>query len=234
VSAIQLPAQLPTRRLPLNAARARFLLTRARDLLTVCGPILLELSTVIAQSWQPGYNPLRDTISSMVWGPRGWLQTANFFLISATLALLASQFKPFLATRSAKCGGLALALVGLWFIVLGICPTQSPDGPKTIQAIVHGLTVYFIVLSFPLACFLLAPAVRAGRLGKLVAGYTYATGMLGVALIATGAFLIAREAHWFGMLERLLLLNGFVWLEIVAVYFAGGAAKLGKERGYES
>jgi hypothetical protein len=30
-----------------------------------------------------------------------------------------------------------------------------------------------------------------------------------------------KEAHWFGMLERLLLLPGFIWLEVVAIYFTG-------------
>jgi hypothetical protein len=159
-----------------------------------------------------------------VWGQRGWLQTANFFLIGATLAGLASQLRPLLTTRPARWGGLALLVAGISFVVLGVCPTQSPEGPKTIQAFVHGVTVYVIVFSFPLACFLLAPAVRVGRFGAFAAAYSYATGALGVVLIGTGAFLMVKAAPWFGMLERLLLLNGFVWIEVLAVYFAGGAA----------
>ena len=229
MSAIQLPARSITRRLAFDARRVGLLLSGARDLLTVCGPIALELSMILTQSWQQGYNPLRDTISSMVWGQGGWLQTANFFLIGATLAALASQLRPLLTSRAARWGGLALLVTGLSFVVLGVCPTQSPEGPKTIQAIVHGVTVYVIVFFFPLACFLLAPAVRVGRFGQFAAAYSYATGALGVTLIAAGAFLMVKELPWFGMLERLLLLNGFVWMEIVAVYFAGGAAHRGME-----
>ena len=54
-------------------------------------------------------------------------------------------------------------------------------------------------------------------------------------MIGLGAFLMLKDAPWFGMLERLLLLNGFIWLEILAVYFAGGAANRAKEaRGHEN
>ena len=235
MSTIQLPARLFTRRLPFDARRAGLLLTGVRDLLTVSGPILLELSIILAQSWQPGYNPLRDTISSMVWGPRGWLQTVNFFLIGATLAALASQLVPILKTRAARWGGVALLVVGISFAILGVCPSQSPGGPKNLQAIIHGLTVYVIVFAFPIASFLLARAVRVGKFGQFVAAYSYITSALGMVLIVGGALLMVKDAPWFGMLERVLLLNGFVWMEVVAVYFAGGAALHSREEGrYEN
>ncbi len=235
MSTIQLPARPLARRITFDARRAGLLLSGARDLLTVSGPILLELSIILAQSWQPGYNPLRDTISSMVWGPRGWLQTLNFFLIGATLAALASQLGPVLKTRAARWGGVALLVVGISFAVLGVCPSQSPGGPKNLQAIIHGITVYVIVFAFPLACLLLGTAVRVGKFGQFVAAYSYATSVLGVVLIVAGGLLMIKDAPWFGMLERVLLLNGFIWMEVLAVYFAGGAALRAAEEGrYEN
>jgi hypothetical protein len=231
VSTVQFPARLSARRLPFDARRAGLVLSGVRDLLTVSGPILLELSIILSQSWQPGYNPLRDTISSMVWGPRGWVQTVNFFLIGATLAALASQLRPVLLTRAARWGGAALLVVGISFVVLGVCPSQSPGGPRNLPAIIHGITVYVIVFAFPLACFLMARAVRIGKFGRFLAAYSYVTCAFGVALIAAGAFLMAKDAPWFGMIERVLLLNGFTWMEVVAVYFAGGAALRVREEG---
>ncbi len=206
----------------LDRGRVEVALTWARDLVTIGGPVLMELAMILTQSGQPAYNPLRDTISSMVWGPRGWLQTANFFLIAATMVGLASQLKPLLSTTAARCGGFALLVIGISFAILGVFPAQSPAGPRTLPAIIHGVTVYIIVLSFPLACFLLAPAVRVGTLGRFLSAYSYVIGALGAALILVGLFFIAREAHWFGMLERLLLMNGFIWIEALAVYFSGG------------
>ena len=86
---------------------------------------------------------------------------------------------------------------------------------------IHGVTVYFIVFFFPAACLFLAPVLRVGKLAGFIVTYTIATGILGLGLILLGVFLMANEAHWFGMLERVLLLNGFIWLEVVAVYFVG-------------
>ena len=221
-------AEIAARILPRPAVNARaarvsgLVLVSVRDLLIVCAPVLFQLAMVLAQSSQPGYNPLRDTISSMVWGPQGWLQTVNFFFFGALLMGLAWQLRPWLARSTwARVGGLLLLLVGAEFIVLGVCPTASPGGAKDAAAVIHGLTVYFIVFSFPAACFLMAKALRVGKLSEFIFPYTIVTGVFGMGLIVLGLFLMVREAHWFGMLERVLLLNGFIWIEVVAVYFVG-------------
>lgn len=224
MTAAEIVARLIPDRVP-NASAARvsgFVVASARDLLIVCAPVLFQLAMVLAQSSQPGYNPLRDTISSMVWGPQGWLQTVNFILFGALLIGLAWELRPVLARSGwARLGGLLVLLLGAEFIILGICPTQSPGGAKDAAAVIHGLTVYFIVVSFPAACFLMARALRVGKLSAFIFPYTLATGVFGTGLIVLGVFLMVREAHWFGMLERVLLLNGFVWTEVVAVYFVG-------------
>jgi hypothetical protein len=225
VSATSVRPRILNRLMSSDHGGVEITVARIRDLVTIGGPVLMELSMILTQSGQPGYNPLRDTISSMVWGPRGWIQTANFFLIAATMIGLASQLRPLLATTAARWGGFALFVIGVSFAILGIFPAQSPAGPKTLQAIIHGVTVYVIVLSFPVACFLLASAVRVGKLGRFLAAYSYVVGALGAALILMGVFFIANEAHWFGMLERVLLMNGFIWIEALAVYFSGGIIK---------
>ncbi len=221
-------AEIAARIMPERAATARaartsgLALAGLRDLLIVSAPVLFQAAMVLAQSSQPGYNPLRDTISSMVWGPQGWLQTVNLMLFGALMMGLAWQLRPLLAGSAwARLGGLLLLLVGAEFIILGICPTQSPGGAKDAAAVIHGLTVYFVVFSFPAACFLMAKALRVGKLSGFIFPYTIATGIFGTGLMVLGVFLMVRNAHWFGMLERVLLLNGFIWIEVVAVYFVG-------------
>ncbi len=224
MSATEIAARfIPERVTNVRTARVlSFTLAGARDLLIVGAPVLFQAAMVLAQSTQPGYNPLRDTISSMVWGPQGWLQTVNFFLLGGLLMGLAWELRPVLANSPwARLGGLLLLLLGAEFIILGIFPTASPGGTRDAAAVIHGLTVYFIVISFPAACFLMATALRVGKLSGFIFPYTLATGIFGTGLIVLGAFFMVREAHWFGMLERVLLLNGFVWIEVVAVYFVG-------------
>jgi len=191
-------------------------------LFIIAAPLAFQLLMVAAQGLQPGYNPLRDTISSMVWGPQGWLQTSNFVIIGLMLAALAIELRPWAGQGiRAKAGRLFLLLTGAGFIILAICPTQCPGGPKNLPAIIHGITVYGIVLFFPAACFLLAPLLETGRWGRIIKAGTLTVGAVEVGLIGLGVFLMVKDAHWFGMLERLLLLPGFTWLEVIAIYFAG-------------
>jgi hypothetical protein len=197
-------------------------LTTARPLFIIAAPLAFQILMVTAQGLQPGYNPLRDTISSMVWGPQGWLQTSNFVIIGLMLAALAVELRPWAGqSLRARTGRLLLLLTGAGFALLAICPTQSPGGLKNLPAIVHGITVYGIVFFFPAACFLLAPVLGTGRSGRILKAGTLAVGAVELGLIGLGGLLMLNDAHWFGMLERLLLLPGFTWLEVVAVYFAG-------------
>ncbi len=213
-------ANTPMRHRTIHAARTALGTTRLWFIIGT--PLLFQLIMVATQWLQPGYNPLRDTISSMVWGPHGWLQTGNFAVIGLMLGALSGELRPW-AGRGirAKLGRLLLYLVGAGFIILAICPTQSPGGPKNIPAIIHGITVYGIVFFFPAACFLLAPVLATGGWGKYIKRYTITTGVLETVLIGLGAFLMFKDAHWFGMLERLLLLTGFTWLIVISIYFAG-------------
>jgi Protein of unknown function (DUF998) len=222
-------AEIAARWLPGQAAGnagatriSKLIIAGTRALFIIGAPIAFQLIMIAAQSFQPGYNPLRDTVSSLVWGPHGWLQTVNFILFGGMLMALVEELKPLTRDKIwPRFGGFLLFLVGIGFIILAICPIQSPGGPETIQAIIHGLTVYFIVFFFPAGCLLLAPVLRVGSLAKFIVTFTIVTGAIGLCLILLGIFIMANEAQWFGMLERVLLLNGFLWLEIIAVYFAG-------------
>ncbi len=146
---------------------SRALLATALPLFIITAPLVFQLLMVAAQGLQPGYNPLRDTISSMVWGPQGWLQTGNFVIIGLMLGALAVELRPWAGqSLRAKIGRLLLLSTGAGFIILAICPTQSPGGLKNLAAVIHGITVYGIVFFFPAACFLLAPAAGDGAAGQ--------------------------------------------------------------------
>ena len=219
MTATELAARLMPESMVGCARVSRSVIAGTQELIIANSPLLFQLIMILAQSLQSGYNPLRDTISSLVWGHSGWLQTVNFLLFGGLMMAFAKRFRlPAANGIRPRTGSILLYLIGAGFIILAVCPSQSPEGLKTIQSIIHGLTVYFMTFSFPAACFLLAPGLRNGKRSGPIFFYTVVTGCLGLILIALGILLVAVGAHWFGMLERLLLLNGFAWLEIVGVY----------------
>jgi hypothetical protein len=44
----------------------------------VIGPLVLIVADLTAAISQPGYSPIRDSISSLAWSPMGWLQTIGY------------------------------------------------------------------------------------------------------------------------------------------------------------
>jgi len=203
-------------------------LGKVLELALMSGPAIFQSIVVLAQVNQPGYNPVRDTISSLVWGTGGWLQTLNFFLIGSLLVAMAHMLRARLAGKITELMGcLSLALMGAGFIVLGIFPARAPASPQSLPAMIHGVTVYCIILLFLAACLFLACSLRDLAQSRAMLLYTVATGILCAVFIIMGIFIMVTHTYWFGILERVLLLNGFIWLVVVAYtaldHQAGGA-----------
>ena len=193
-------------------------------ILILSAPVLFQLMMLVNQFLQPGYNPIRDTISSLVWGNSGWIQTVNFYLFGFLLMLFAVKF---LANRNSRvnyrASGILLLLIALGFIILGICPTQSPGADQSVQSIIHGVTVYCIIILFPMVCFVLATVFRNDIYPKSLFIYTCITGTLNLVFIILGAFFAMQHEYWFGMVERLLIMNAFIWIEVIGIQVLGGS-----------
>ena len=195
---------------------------RIRYILILSAPVLFQLMMIVNQYLQPGYNPIRDTISSLVWGYGGWIQTVNFYLFGILLMFFAVKFFADKNNKvSYRASGILLLLIGLGFIILGICPTQSPGAEQTVQSIIHGVTVYCIIILFPTTCFVLASVLRNETYPRFLFIYTCITGTLNLAFILLGAFFAVSHEYWFGMVERLIILNGFAWIEVIGIQVWG-------------
>jgi hypothetical protein len=193
----------------------RTLTVGKKEVLAISAPVLFYLIMLVAEYLQAGYNPISDTISSLVWGTYRWLQTVNFFvfgglLIAFVIGLrlnIKDKFKPI-------AGRVTLFLIGVGFVILAVCPSQSPEGIKTAQAFIHNIAVGSMAFLFPVACFLLEPGFRSDSRSGFMASYTIAAGIIGLCLIVIGVFLLVAEISCFGLIERLLLSNALLWLEV--------------------
>ncbi len=204
------------RRPQLGTNTAKALVTRILDKVTVAGPLISVVTTIAVELTQPNYHPVHDTISSLVWGRYGWVQTSVFYLLGLTTILMAVRVSAITRQiRLSRTGQALLALLGAAFVVIAIFPTSSDPGLSGIQASVHQQTVRAMSVIFPLACLLISasmsPRYRAVRV------YTLATAVVAVGLIPAGAVATFTDAPWLGGIERVILANGLLWAEIVAV-----------------
>ena len=97
----------------------------------------------------------------MVYEPYGWLQTVSFYLLGVSILAAAIILQIKLTVRF-NLGAIVLAVMGLAFFVIGSCRTPLPGGPVTLSAGLHTYATAVVVLTFPLACFLIAPTRGPG------------------------------------------------------------------------
>ena len=93
---------------------------------------------------------------------------------------------------------------------------EHPGAPP-IDGKIHTIASYGLGLLFPIAILLLTPSLKSTPNWKNIFIYTLIAGVLAFGLII-GAF-FTGQTGWFGLYERIIILNALVWVEVVAIHF---------------
>jgi len=188
---------------------------RVSIVMAMAGPVLFQLISTAAAFLHPGHDIIQDAVSSLAFGPYGWLQTAAFYTFGVSLMALAVTL--FLKVRAKfNAGAVFIALSGLGFILLGLNHARIPGTELTLSAIVHQDATIAVVAMSPLSCLFLAPGLKASGYSRL-RFYSIAAGVFAILFITVGGFLLVAHASLIGIFERVLLWNGQLWAEIVCL-----------------
>ncbi len=185
-------------------------------LIAAIAPITFQVVTTAVQFMQPGYNPLHETISTLVWGRQGWIQTALFYFMGFAMAALAVRLIILGKGIRYRLGALMLALIATGFIIIALRPTNMPGRPETFTGVVHAYTTFAMILLFIPAAFLMAPGLSS-FFSRWLSVYTRATGVIMLLLLVTIAWLALSNFGWLGMMERLMLVAGLSWLQVLSI-----------------
>lgn len=177
------------------------------------GPIVFQSVSVTLQSSWLGYDPVRDAVSMLVFGPFGWLQTTAFWVLGFSLIALAVVLY-FHIKLKFRLGIFALVLLGAAFAVVGANPTRLPGVNDTLTTVTHRGASAFIVLAFPAVCFLLIPMLKAKH-HMVLRRLTIAAGVFALLFLTIGGIFLVNRLSLVGLYERVLLACGQLWVEIV-------------------
>lgn len=87
----------------------------------VAGTVLFAVIYTLEGATRPGYSAMQQTISSLSFGPEGWMQQANFILCGVSVILLALVWRQILKGGvGARSYPLIHGIEGLGLIALGI------------------------------------------------------------------------------------------------------------------
>ena len=189
----------------------------------IVGPIFFWVLLLLAQSLHPGYNPWENSISRLIFGPFGWLQTVNFCLL--TLFTAAFGVVVYLCIAKSFVGRLAASLL----IIMGLAQLLTtifrvdvnPSGPKSLAYSIHNWVFISSAGSFPFGSLLLVPSLWSDRHWRPLAYATIAAAVADLSLELL--WLVSRpfQPHlidpWFGVYERVLLSIPLAWMVIISV-----------------
>ncbi len=183
----------------------------------ILGPIVLGIADLTAGLSEPGYNPIRDSISSLALTPMGWLQTVGFL----TVGLLAEVFVVglFFSIKRGRNFGISAAILvcfGFGLLLIGAFRTDPIGTSHTIEGTIHHVTAVAVFWLFPIACLLLAPSLKKDPHWQNLFIYTIIASALALVFMIVQIWL-PTSLSWFGLYERILVWNTVIWIEVMAI-----------------
>lgn len=191
----------------------------------IAGPLFI-VTFLIEGALREGYNPMRQPVSALSIGRRGWVQQSNFFISSILLLACAFGLSSMLQIYGGSLWGfLLIGIYGAGLFGAGIFVTDVGGAPgdisktvtRTRAGILHDIFSTFVFVSLFAACFVFAHLFAViGAYGweiySIVSGILYLCGFI---LFARGFSPASRLAPIAGLLQRLTISLGAIWLALI-------------------
>src|SRR5690349_18521707 len=175
------------------------------------GTTLFPIVYLIEGVTRPGYDAWRDTISSLSFGPMGWVQQFNFFLCGESVLALAFTWRRMLAGGvCATWYPILRAIEGLGLVAIAFI-TQDP---------LHTVCLIIIVNTMTLGLFVIARRFWKRPLWRGWVAFSVACGLL--TLVFMSFFGLGLNPHsalagYAGLFERLATNADTIWSLVVLI-----------------
>jgi len=202
----------------------------------ICGAIaglFFTLSWIIQEALRVDYNPLMHPISSLAYGPTGWMQVVTFFIAGVLILLFGygvwkiwdkeiglSQWAPIFLIIC------AISFIGSALFTADFANGYPAGAPvvitnPTFSGIMHQSCVTLMFFSTPMGCFVLGNYFAYRKevkwfLYSFLSGFIF---LIFALLTAVGFYDASGLEIYSGILQRITITTGFLWMSIVSIYF---------------
>jgi hypothetical protein len=183
----------------------------------IIGAVAFLLTVLALDIVQSGSNPVIKTISDLVHGSYGWLQSLAFALVGFWFFVFVSRLYSMTVKRKSSLTAASfLGITSIGFLLIAVFPSQTGALEQTIQGIVHDSVAGLISASFIIGCLAFAIHFRKDPQWKRYWTYTTLT-VIACLVFALLWALIPLEWQLKGLGERLLLTSGFAWVVVISL-----------------
>jgi hypothetical protein len=183
----------------------------------ILGPLALVAGDLGAASITPYYSLIKNSISSLALSSIGWLQTIGFLALGLLIEIFtAGLLYNVKRARWFHLGIAAFVFFGFGMLCIGAFNTDIPGGPTTIKGTIHGLATMLSFSLFPIAILLLGFNFKKDPEWRHMYRYSIVTCILSVVFGVALRF-FKDGANYFGLVERILVANMIIWIEVMAV-----------------
>ena len=181
------------------------------------GPLILVAMDLVAALTQPKYSFVHDSISALALTSMGWIQTTGFMLIGLLIeGFTAGLFLNIKRRRGFGFGIALLAFFGFGMLVLGVFHINAVGAPATFDSRIHITAAYSVLGLFPVALALMFSSVKNDPRWHALFPYTVIAAIFALA-IAVGRLFLPVGFSWFGLYERVMVLNAISWVGVFAI-----------------
>jgi hypothetical protein len=183
----------------------------------IVGPLVLVATDLAAAFSQPAYDFIKDSISSLALTSLGWIQTIGFLVIGLLIEIFTAGLYLNVQKRRGFGVGIGLlAFFGFSLLLIGAFRTDPVGMAHTIDGRIHLAASYAVFGLFPIAVVSLLPSLSNDS--KWRGMYFYSTITTGLAFaLAIGWLFLPEKSKYFGLYERIMVLNAVAWIEIIAI-----------------
>jgi hypothetical protein len=106
------------------------------------GPVLFLVVSTLLGFLDPDFDVMTEPVCALAWGPLGWVQTANFYVLGAATVAFALGLYRDLEGRGRMGAAILLSVSGLALIVAGIFKGTPPGAEPTPSGMIHGMAFF--------------------------------------------------------------------------------------------
>jgi len=207
-----------------QAANSGWTLNKALLALGAAGPVLFLVVSTLLGFLDPDFDVMTEPVSALAWGPLGWVQTANFYVLGAATIAFAVGLYRGLEGRGRMGAAILLSISGLALIIAGIFEGTPPGAEPTPSGMIHGMAFFWTFIPLPTAFALTALRLKVERGWGAHAVYSAAMPSVVFGLVVIYGVLGSDPGDPLfpigGILNRVLIALAFGWVTITAARLA--------------